>query len=411
MPILGKEDAEGAAAPLQGEGTFAQLWADACLSVQRPGTPCRGCAEACPADAVRVGERTIEIIAEACVGCGRCAASCPTEAIAIEGFAVAVSRQRLRLECSRVPSSKRSSGDCVVPCLGGITVGHLRSWLTEGEDAIVLIDRGWCENCPAGGSAAPWSSTFECVKRELESLDARARDRIDVECLPLPVSIALDPPSPRKSARSAFTRRELFARLSRSQPKAGPPPAATAEDAPPRTVSVDALLARRRQLSKLAGGDLLPGSMFPSIAIADTCCNNQICVRACPTEALRSVEEDKVDGIDFNAALCIACGACANACPTDSISVRAHGEGTYEGAVSLRRHARQACPHCGIEFVPTDSQPECLACRKDAEIAQLGHGLMRNRSFAADEMTSNEVARLRHRPNRVEEVFEREGAR
>jgi len=44
-------------------------------------TACGTCAETCPSEAIKEGEKKYEIDQDACVECGACVEACPVEAI------------------------------------------------------------------------------------------------------------------------------------------------------------------------------------------------------------------------------------------------------------------------------------------------------------------------------------------
>jgi Fe-S-cluster-containing hydrogenase component 2 len=408
MPKLGSGNVAEAAASARAEQGFLHLLAEACVTIQRPGTPCLRCAEACPAGAISIGERTVAISHELCSGCGRCAPVCPTEVLTVDGFALPSGRMQIRIECSRVPPPGCTQANIVVPCLGGLTANHLRASLATGTEEIVLVDRGWCATCPAGGTDTPWDDVLARLGRELDLLGMRRGPSVRVETRSLPKESALSPPVARRASSETLTRRQLFARLANPKPK---PTAshASACDQPPSVIRTDALIERRAQLARIVAGPL-PGALFPAASIADTCCDNLICTRACPTGALRSIQESGVGGVAFDAALCIACGACEEACPTHSITIHAAGEGVYEGSVPLRRHDRRICAQCGAEFSTHDGRSACLACSKDAEIVRLGHDLMRRRAAPRPRASGHRDIPSRSVLSCAQKTCEQEGA-
>jgi Fe-S-cluster-containing hydrogenase component 2 len=383
MPDHGLGNAGGIGDPSNDPIVTPTMRADACFSVQRPGAPCRKCAEACRADAIRIGARSVELIAEACIGCGSCAAACPTGALSVSGSDVLPGHNPVRLECSRLPASRRGADAQAVACLGGITPADLRRLLANGSD-VTLVDRGWCRDCPAGRRPDPWRSTVAQVHRELEALGKDAQKRVRVAHAPLPTAIALAPPAAPSRRSPVMARRQLLLGLSQPRPPARPPLRVDARHSPPAKVATEALIKRRDDLRQLADGEALPGALFPAVAISDTCCDNQVCVSACPTGALRAIDAGNTRGVDFDAALCIACRACESGCPSHSVSVRAEGQGTYAGWIALRRTPQAICRSCRSPYVRKGEETACPACRKDADLARLGHGLMRRR-WQADE--------------------------
>lgn len=387
MPERGNGSASDTRGPALSNSGRVWVHAEACVSVQRSGTQCRECAKACPAQAIQIDERSLEISMQSCVGCGRCQTACPTEAITVGGFEISDSASR-RLECSRVPLGALEATARVVPCLGGLSAGVLRALLTAPGDHITIVDRGWCERCVIGGMAAPWADAVARVERELRSLESGTR-RIMVERSILDAGSAGPAPAPQaRSFEAPLSRRQLFARAAHPAPRPPSHVRAARIDAAPARVAIAALEQRIAWLRHVADSNDLPAGLLPGAKIADTCCDNQVCVSACPTGALRTITDTGRTSVAFDASLCIACGACERACPTGSMSISPEGAGPYSGPVVLREQRFVTCSRCEADFISkSDDEQVCLACRKDTDVARLGHGLFRPRTKARDDET------------------------
>lgn len=398
MPTTGQETTEGRAGTGSKPPALIAHDAEACISVQRPGGPCHACADACPASVIAISERQVTIETAECIGCGRCVAACPTEAISVAGFALADGGE-VRLECVRAPSRGASGDVQTVACLGGLTSEQLRRAVADGQH-VTIVDRGWCGSCLVAQDPAPWRHALAAVTTELTILerDGRTAGRnaparlgsIRVEQSALPFDEARPPPSRRNASSEAVSRRQLFRRA--VEPMAAGPPRLTAtasRGTPVGRVRTTAQERRQQQLARLWAGLALPASLFPTASVAPSCCDNQICARACPTASLQVVGGDGGETLEFDAVLCLHCGACEAACPTASIEIHRRAESYYGGSIVLRRVQRAVCHRCGGDFIPNDSAPGCPACAKDEGLARLGHGLMRRRR--SDVETADDV--------------------
>jgi ferredoxin len=147
-----------------------------------PLATCALCQDRCPTNAISLTGRSIEIDAARCIGCGQCAAVCPTDAIEAGGFGSSP-QDSPTFECRRTSDRQRIAGSSVVPCLGGLSVSRLLEAVLRLEQDIVIVDRGWCETCQAGGGGAPWTEALRDANAILADLSDH---RILVETLPLP---------------------------------------------------------------------------------------------------------------------------------------------------------------------------------------------------------------------------------
>lgn len=339
----------------------------ACLTVQRPGAACTACARTCPADTIRIDARTVTVDQHACTGCGRCAGACPTGALSVSGFA-----SGRVIECSRVAPRDRMAGASIVPCLGGLSARHLRDRLPDG--GAVLVDRGWCAACPAGGVAAPWAEAVGSVNADAETL-ARA-ERIVVRRAPISPRLAKAPPALAAGAPDRPARRQIFARL--LGPSTGTRAPREAEARPPGRVAAPALARRTATLRDLAVGLPLPAALFPSIAFTGDANAARLAASLCPTGALALETGPDADRLTFEAAQCLACAACAE---VPGVTAAVRGQGFYRGPVDLARLPMTGCRRCGTRFA-SDGAPDCPGCRKDHDLAAAGFALMRRRPDA-----------------------------
>ena len=356
-------------------GARLRLNEGACLPLRSVFGGCRACATACPAHVLDVSIDRVAL-ADGCLHCGRCVAACPTEALQLDGLAndpLPAGGEPLEIECAKVPAAERAKRSIQVPCLGGLSTGRIAA-LHEaaGEAGVVLVDRGWCDRCPAGGGQShPAQAAIDGVTLWLQAVhDPRPAPRLLSRPLPPERMPALIPPPPEAADPGpALTRRQFFRTLAtdpvgrarRGTPMGGDGraafPASQRRESPERRRLLNALDAAAER-----GGAALPTEFFPRLSLTGACVDHRVCAAACPTAALKVVASDGAASLTFSAAACIGCGACARACPEGALSVEPHG-GERAPQV-LVYHQQKVCSGCGDAFTPRAGEALCLACRK-----------------------------------------------
>ncbi|MGY6704809.1 DUF362 domain-containing protein [Roseinatronobacter sp.] len=342
------------------------LDAAACLTIRRPDAACTACADICPAQAIAIDARAIELDHDRCTGCARCVAACPTGAMALPA-PHPKAEDTLTLECSRVAQADRQSGTQFVACLGGLSASQLLESLV-GHGQITLVDRGWCAACPSGGCAKPWATAVQAVQSDL----GKRAVALQVIAAPTPESRARPAPQPRRPRQHSYSRRQLFQRLTTPAPT--PDCRRVTTDQPfSGKVDAPALIQRRDALRRLNGTDTLPATLFPTLDCMGTP-DMRLAASLCPTHALSLSQTPDADALIFDAALCLACGDCQKA---GAIRLHAQGEGDYTGPVTLARQAMADCPKCQRRFASRDDQRICDGCHKDNDLAASAFTLMR----------------------------------
>ncbi|MBQ2262901.1 MAG: 4Fe-4S binding protein [Loktanella sp.] len=330
-----------------------RLALSACLTVQRPDAACNACAVACPEYAIAIHGRDVTIQVEACSGCGLCAPSCPTGAINVAFFGPAA-----RLDCARV----RKPAGRAVPCLGGLTDGHLRAALEQGD--VTLVDRGWCRDCAlSGGVSTPWAQTVGEVNAEMALLDVPQRVHVAQE----PLSDWRAKPAPQAPTDNP-SRRRLFNALADNDALNVP-----VDNIPDKTVT-PRLAQRAAQLARIARTNAVPRSLFPKAQVTGPVADLNVLARLCPTNALKVTEDAASRALIFDPTACTECGICV---ATGLIAFEPAESWHFTGSDVLLTEPRATCSLCRSRFTPNVGQSTCTACARDNAIAALGHGLMR----------------------------------
>lgn len=321
-----------------------------CIRVRNRHVECDRCLSVCPADALTVGDGTVEVSDDACVACGACTTACPTEALSLGGFSsdgalrdalAVVERQDgpvvIACACALDAVADEVSWDKVVstPCLACIDETFLVALAACGATRATLVGRE-CASCPqrVGADVADESIASAC-----RLLDAAGFEFSVVRTARFPSSVrrVLDDGG---KADGATASADAFwkdgpaprpASLEWALPGGrGETPALRAEKNGllPRLPSFrrDTLLgALKRVTASLpeGTGDMVVGEeLWASVELDTSLCTGcKACVRFCPTGALSPVFETEgtsweIVGVEHYAGDCVQCGACEAVCPS-----------------------------------------------------------------------------------------------
>lgn len=372
--------------PLRADMPAVTLVPEGCLSVRTPLSECTACIDHCPPRALTL-QREGPSLADGCLRCGRCAAACPTGALRVSGFphlstAETVSSagpaNALAVDCWRVPREHSPEGALRVPCLGGLDGGTLALLHKRYPAGVVLLDRGWCTNCPAGGCRRPQDKALASAGTALAAAGSVPHNILHTVSSPLAATLAR-PEIPEAMAERAVSRRGLFRHLAGRAAAAAEQWQEAGEETPAPGGFAKPLqpLPRRRLIAALPiGGGRLPTELSPALHIeAQRCANHRICAALCPTGALQPVDDATGTGLDFDPAPCIGCALCQRVCPENALTVTpAGGDGAV---IPLTRFTSAPCRRCGHEFTAASGQELCPGCRKDqALLTGDGHRLL-----------------------------------
>lgn len=333
-------------------------------SPYRKRSGCRQCVDACPVGAISLGSGK-PVVTETCFGCGICAVDCPVGAIEVQGFGEAADisprEGRVAIECARVPLSHVGKAALRIPCMGGLTVSHLLSLrISAGEAPVVLIDRGWCAQCPAGGGDSnPVNMALSKVRALFNQIGLPEAFIPALRQLPLAQTLRDD-----SAARRGLSRRGLFRKLGANVSGISsrtPVPAALAKQAPV-VRAYQRQMSLLRRLSDIYHTKSMEGSL-PSVTISGNCQDHGACAAHCPTEALKRWVGMSAQGLTFDGRLCIECGLCVAACPTNSIDLsrQAARNGIFERE-TVKSHSFIKCRQCGAETTSLDFEGLCSRC-------------------------------------------------
>ena len=386
--------------PLQPDTARLSLNPAACLSCRSPLAQCDACARACPRQALELDARSAPAeLTEACLDCGQCAAACPTGALAAPGFETAIAEvsagSSAALDCYRVPA-EADQAEFRVPCLGGLSRADLVHLARASGQGPILLDRGWCGDCPLGGRGTtgsgaraephPAAGAVAEAQTLLAEYGVPAARQPRLEQAPLPAGRAR-PALPSAAEEARITRRGLARRLLGHAQETRDAVAATGtrpsvSETVPRSLPST---PRERLLTALAElGTAPPPRLAARITISSGCRNHGVCAAICPTGALQPAPEQGAAGLELEPWRCIGCRLCERACPEAAVAVHATGGGPTERQ-ALIRHAQRGCLECGRSFTPRAEEPFCPLCDKSRSFAAEAARLFGGGKGAADD--------------------------
>lgn len=367
---------------------------EACLPARSPLSKCTACADACPVDALGARKGRLTLDESTCLRCGQCAAACPTDALHVQGFGEdwdATEREfvsgdgsgpsaagsETAVDCWRVPAERSPSGAIRIPCLGGLKAGVLLAW-ADRFHGLALLDRGWCQDCPAGGDRHPAEEAMNEAQSAAREIGAPAERAPKWRNSPLPHSEATDAAIPLPLAERRVSRRDLWRRLaghaaSTADQVHGTGRAAGSEGAAGRPLVHGISVVDRERVVAYAErhrGEL-PEGLSPRVAIDhDACCNHRICASLCPTGALAAYQQESASGVAFDPARCITCRLCESVCPERALTVSEQGGRTE----IVTRHSEKRCTDCLQPFSGSErgADPLCPECRKKQDLLSGG---------------------------------------
>lgn len=372
---------------------------DACLPARYPDFDCRGCLDACPAGVLSI-EDGVMGLADGCLGCGRCVAGCPTGALAMPGLALPEAGfeggQPVEIECWKIPVDEIEAGAVRVPCLGALKASQMLDLRHEaGCRPIRIMDRGWCRGCEASGEEAHVAAPLvRTVNELLAAAGVPESDWVTLQAAPLSEKRRPHEIPDTSVVSRSLDRRAFLSGLGRQIAAAAQEVRTLDEGQAAIPVVLDrrskvwpaersARLAALSRLARRKGG-ALPPSLFPSIRVGPGCDNHGVCAALCPTGALQTYDAGTVNGLQFTAHLCIACGLCEAKCPEQALDFVPEGDGRVPDAVvNLTAFEVRECFDCGRSHAARDDDssgaddaelPACPACRRSRGFARAAFG-------------------------------------
>ncbi len=314
---------------------------------------CTACQENCVVTAISIGER-INIDWNKCIRCGICAAVCPTEV-----FTMQVLSDNMILNCI---SEQSDTEPVMIECnfVNGQFEGKEKHPRTKGKKIIVPCTARFSEtfllqsSLVSGDRLKIAQCTKDCTfnngKKVAEELQRRSRVLLDR------FSASQPKDKPTKD-RTLSERRYLLGEAGLQAINMLLPTNASSTN---QLRSIDKIPSHRASLIELvkncppSGEPFNRGKMpFGAVTIdPEKCRLHGSCAEACPTGALRLLDDNQEKKLVFLYGACIGCGACIYACPEGATKLEETVDLTRLSAPWATLMARQyrLCTSCGRQF-------------------------------------------------------------
>ncbi len=316
-----------------------------CMPLKNTHSRCTLCVDACPAGALTLLPRSLEIDKAKCVNCGACTTVCPVQALMpltptdtelTQAAVLAIQEAEgiACFACARVMANRQANKSklIAVECLSRVEESLLLGLVSHGITNIIMAD-GNCKTCKYHHCGA----LAHNIAYETSELLLGMGSPVRIECTTgLPQDFCIDFSKEELSAE----RRSLFFRTKDVAGKAART-VATAELKKAMGIDVskkgeatgtpdephrhDKLLNALAEIGEPQ--DVVVSSRrFASLRLNESACTScQKCVLICPTKALsKSViprEDEPGWYFEFDASRCVRCKLCLHVCYDNALEL------------------------------------------------------------------------------------------
>lgn len=362
---------------------YPEFRASRCTRYRYRYSACSRCADACPHEAITLGEEGATLDPARCQNCALCVTACHTGAWTSASFKpIDVLRQAIKQESFSYACAPSSAvADAVVPCLGAVDAASL-AYLAKRRIPVTLHGAAHCGQCSHGARGGGQ------LAMNLEACGVLERAVMVEGAAPWIMPAIADALSPAGTAERgkhgpvfAAGRRQLFRRLvgravdevvqADTPPLPSPPTPDKAIRAGAYATTEQRELLQivcRRADDEPAVVPLHAALPLLALSLRAGCTVCEACFRVCPTGAIQ-IEENPCDWqLKFQPDRCVACEACLEVCQPHVLDADASFDARPERPPRvLLALSKQRCERCDRHFVSQSPAQTCPVCRDDED--------------------------------------------
>jgi ferredoxin len=346
-----------------------------CLHAQDQFSSCQACFGVCPVGAILPGKPPV-LDNNKCDGCLTCLPICPVDAYEADdevqpllACAARIETNRIELLCTKNPNSEQGcSSDAigvqVRGCLAGLGVGSLMALVAMGMESI-FIRTDACSECNWGMLHSLIETQVDQA-RELLGTWNKASLVETISTIPVihtrPLWNAHNPPLSRRDLfRMASRQGQVAIARSIEQKKTG------SKHTPGRDRRRIVNAVEHLSLANTVSDLKLTGDFYAMISVSDACTACGLCARACPTNALHFLSDDKnkTYQLSFLSQYCIGCELCAHLCAASALEVITDplfNQVFGSGSVILNEGNLAFCENCNVAYAFDPETHLCPTC-------------------------------------------------
>ncbi len=336
-----------------------------CINISSKAQRCTNCRDICPANAITISNKSVNIDHELCTQCSICRAACPSQAIALKNNnEIKIIKELNKKEIIVVGCNKEGNeGNVTFSCIHGLHKEYLAALLLASKDKKIYFNLCKCENCNLTNKNNYFESSLNNANTFISYFDVNS----DIELLFNEEDIP-------QYHSELISRRDLFTLFKKQSTDIVSDIVDDTIGREKTYIPRDFILAYIDDLLKINGKNIDINESEPFFTnwnIKDNCNGCGVCETVCPSNAWKIEKENKIIQISHNSRKCISCGLCSDLCNKKSLVKNTFSTNLLKGFVEKKEVHLNSCKKCDKEYIPDESDIGfCHICEKRNSITK-----------------------------------------